>query len=214
MKFQNGSNLNETQLILEASKGDLNAFNQLVLKYQDLIFNQAYALLGDCHSAEDATQKSFIKAFQKMNGFRGSFFRAWLLRIVINTCYDEIRWTKRHPTIPLIPEDEEGAGIESPIWLTDPTHSVEDTVERGEFSMLLYRMLNELPEIYRSPITLIDLHELAYAEAAEVLEIPIGTVKSRLSRARFQMKEKLQNKIDFPISLSEANIRHVAWVVG
>ncbi len=195
MKFPNESTLDESHLILEASQGNLDAFNQLVLCYQDLIFNQAYALLGDCHAAEDATQKSFMKAFQKMHGFRHGYFRAWLLRIVTNTCYDELRWKKRHPTIPLFPEDAEGEDLEAPLWLTAPDTSVEGWVEQGEFSRLLARMLAELPEIYRVPLTLVDVHDLAYTEVAVALDIPLGTVKSRVARARFRMKEKLQNKL-------------------
>jgi RNA polymerase sigma-70 factor (ECF subfamily) len=212
MKFANRSNLDETLWILDASKGDLDAFNHLVLKFQALVFNQAYALLGDCHSAEDATQLSFIKAFQNIRGFHAGYFRAWLLKIVINTCYDDIRRSKHLPTIPLIPEDENenGEELESPIWLVDPNHSIQALVEQKELSCTLYRMLKELPEIYRNPITLIDLHQLDYAEAAEVLQIPMGTVKSRLARARFQMKEKLQNNLDFSgISIS-ADARLVA----
>jgi RNA polymerase sigma-70 factor (ECF subfamily) len=95
--------MDESRLILDASKGDLDAFNYLVLKYQDLVFSRAYGLLGDCHSAEDAAQESFLKAFQNIRRFRGGSFRAWLYKIVTNLCYDEMRWYKRHPTTPLIP---------------------------------------------------------------------------------------------------------------
>jgi RNA polymerase sigma-70 factor (ECF subfamily) len=210
MKFANGSDFYESQLILEASKGDLDAFNHLVLKYQDLAFNRAYGLLGDRHSSADATQVSFIKVFQNINGFQAGSFRAWLLKIVTNTCYDEMRRSKRHPTTPLISEEEDGEDIESPAWLADPKRSVQAIVERKELSRILCRMLDELPEIYRNPITLIDLHELDYSEAAEVLEIPIGTVKSRLARARHQMKEKLQNNFGFSKSFSLADARLVA----
>ncbi len=214
MKLATGSNLLESQLILEALKGDLDAFNHLVLKYQDTIFNQAYALLGDSHSAEDATQESFIKAFKNIGRFRGGSFRAWLHKIVINTCYDEMRWSKRHPTTPLIPEDDDGEDIEYPTWLTDPNSSVQVIVEWKELSRTLHHMLDELPEIYRNLITLVDLHELDYSEAAQVLDIPIGTVKSRLARGRFQMKEKLQKNIDFPRSISSGNASLVAWYAG
>ena len=210
MKFGNESTLVESVLILEASKGDLEAFNHLVLKYQDLVFNYSYSLLGDNHSAEDAAQESFIKAFQKIRGFRGSSFRAWLLRIVVNTCYDEMRWLRRHPTIPLILEDEDHEDCKSPTWLMDPNSSVQVIVEREELSRTLYRMLDELPEIYRNPITLIDLHDLDYSEAAEVLAIPLGTLKSRLARARFHTKVKLQHTFEFSGSIRPAEARLVA----
>lgn len=184
--------LSETSWINNAAQGDLDAFNQLVLEYQSLAYNHAYALLGDPSAAEDAAQESFIRAFQNMRSFRGGSFRAWLLRIVTNAAYDFLRRAKRHPAEPLFPEDEYGQEIESPSWLADPSPSVEANVEEKEFLTGLYKILDELPEIYRSVITLVDLNELDYSEAATILKIPIGTVKSRLARARLQVKEKLQ----------------------
>lgn len=207
MKFANEPTLVESLLILEASTGDLDAFNYLVLKYQDMVFNYCYSLLGDCHAAEDAAQESFIKAFQKINGFRGGSIRAWLLKIVVNTCFDEMRWLRRHPTTPLTLEDEDHEDSKSSTWLMDSKCSVQVMVERNELSGILYYILDELPEIYRNPITLIDLHELDYSEAAEVLEIPLGTLKSRLARARFQVKEKLQRTFEYSGGITPSDIR-------
>jgi RNA polymerase sigma-70 factor (ECF subfamily) len=184
--------LSESSLIEEATRGDLDAFNQLVLEYQSLAYNHAHALLGDRASAEDATQESFIRAFQNLNSFRGGSFRAWLLKIVTNMSYDFMRRTKRHPTEPLFPEDEYGEEMESPTWLADTNPSVEAALEEKQFSDGLYKILDELPDVYRSVITLVDLYELDYSEAAEILKVPIGTVKSRVARARLQMKERLQ----------------------
>jgi RNA polymerase sigma-70 factor, ECF subfamily len=179
--------------VQQAVQGDLEAFNQLVLSYQDMAYNHARALLGDPDSAEDAIQDSFIKAFQNLNGFRGGSFRGWLLRIVTNSAYDMLRRSGRRPTQPLFPEDEDGEEIESPAWLADPNASVQETVERDEESKRLYQLLDELPEVYRSVLTLIDLHELDYLEAAQALKVPLGTVKSRLARARSQMQAKLRD---------------------
>jgi len=184
--------LSESSLIEKALQGDLDAFNQLVLEYQSLAYNHAHALLGDRATAEDATQDSFIRAFQNLSSFRGGSFRAWLLKIVTNMSYDFMRRTKRHPTEPLFPEDENGEEMESPTWLADPSPSVEATLEEKQFSDSIYQMLDELPDIYRSVITLVDLYELDYSEAADILKVPIGTVKSRVARARMQMKERLQ----------------------
>lgn len=182
----------EEMLIQKASNGDLDAFNQLVLTYQDIVYNHAYALLSEPGLAEDATQEGFIKAFESLSAFRGGSFRAWLLKIVTNCAYDTLRRSRRHPTQPLFPRDENGEELESPIWLTDPSPSVQATVEQNELSRDIYRLLDELPEVYRSVVTLIDLYELDYTEAARALNVPIGTVKSRLARARLQLKEKLQ----------------------
>jgi len=184
---------NEAKLIDMASKDNLEAFNQLVLLYQNLAYNHAYSLVGDPALAEDAAQDSFIKAFQNMHTFRGGSFRAWLLRVLTNTCYDMLRRSQRHPTQPLIPEDDDGDEIESPSWLADPTASVQETVEMNDEMNRLFCMLNELPDVYRSAITLIDLNELDYSEAAKALRIPIGTVKSRLARARLQLKNMLED---------------------
>src|SRR5688572_18787101 len=178
----------EKTLVSRASNGDLDAFNELVLMYQNIAYNHAYALLNDPALSDDATQESFIKAFQNMGDFRGGSFHAWLLKIVTNSAYDFMRRMKRRPTEPLFPEDEYGEEIESPTWIADPSPSLEATVEERELSASLYRILDELPEIYRSVLTLVDLHELDYSEVATILNVPIGTVKSRLARARLQVK--------------------------
>lgn len=197
--------LSELSLIEKATRGDLDAFNQLVLEYQSLAYNHAHALLGDRAAAEDATQESFIRAFQNLSSFRGGSFRSWLLKIVTNMSYDFMRRTKRHPTEPLFPEDENGEEMESPTWLADPSPSIEATLEEKEFSNGIYRILDELPDVYRSVITLVDLYELDYSEAAAVLKVPIGTVKSRVARARLQMKEKLKGTIGYERIPGDAN---------
>lgn len=183
----------EAVLVSQAMKGDLEAFNQLVLRYQNKTYYHAYTLLGDAASAEDITQESFIKAFQNISGFRGGSFRAWLLRIVTNTAYDFLRQAKKHPIQSLFPEDGYGEDNESLDRLADPSTSVEATVEQNESTKRLYRLLNQLPDRYRSVLVLADLYELDYWEVAEILKVPMGTVKSRLARARMQLKSKLQD---------------------
>jgi RNA polymerase sigma-70 factor (ECF subfamily) len=185
----------EPSLILKASNGELDAFNQLVLQYQDLAYHHAYALLGDPALAEDATQESFIKAFQALNTLRGVSFRGWLLKIVTNSAYDLMRRAQRHPTQALYPEDENGEEVESAAWLVDPTSDVQDIVEEHERSSQIYQALDELPEAFRSVLTLIDVNDMDYTEAAEVLGVPLGTVKSRLARARLQMRGKLSSSV-------------------
>jgi RNA polymerase sigma-70 factor, ECF subfamily len=186
----------EETLVKTASDGSLDAFNQLVLRYQDMAYNHALTLLGDPVLAEDATQESFIKAFQNIGSFRGGSFRSWLLRIVTNSVYDLLRRFQRHPTLPLFPEDENGEDMESAPWLADPSTSVQDTVEQREFSENIYKLLDELPDAYRSMLNLIDIYELDYTEAAQLLNIPIGTVKSRIARARLKMRAKLKGSLN------------------
>ena len=204
------THLEQETLVLAASKGDLDAFNQLVLAYQDMVYNHAFALLGDHAKAEDAAQESFIKAFQNIGYFRGGSFRSWLLKIVTNSAYDMMRKFQRHPTQPLFPEDENGEEIESVSWLADPTASVQDHVEQNEFSKGIYKLIGELPDVYRTVLTLVDLYEMDYAEAAETLKVPIGTVKSRLARARLQMKRLLHKDLGCPLPSNPADLVAVA----
>ena len=188
-------------LALAASKGDLDAFNQLVLSYQDLAYHHAYSLMGDPSSAEDVAQESFVKAFQGLNRFRGGSFRSWLLRIVTNYAYDILRRSQRHPSQPLIPMDDNGEEWESASWLTDPSASVQDVVEQAELSEEIRALMEQLPEVYRNVLTLVDIYQFDYSEAAETLRVPIGTVKSRLARARLQMKEMLKDVLGETYSL-------------
>ena len=188
--------LEEGTWIEQASNGSLDAFNQLILKHQDVAYSHARAMLNDDWLAEEVVQESFLKAFQNLHGFRGGSFRAWLMRIVTNTAYDWLRQSVRRPTQPLFPKDEYGEEVETPSWIADPNASVEETVEQNEDHEFLYRNLNELQDIYREILMLIDIQGFDYLEAAQALKVPVGTVKSRLARARLQMKEKLTSKME------------------
>jgi RNA polymerase sigma-70 factor (ECF subfamily) len=187
----------ENELIRQALAGDLDSFNQLVLMYQNMAYNHAHSISGDPSMAEDATQESFIKAFQALRTYRGGSFRGWLLRIVTNAVYDILRRSNKHPTQPLFAVDEEGEEIESSYWLVDPNASVQQVIEEKEFSAAIYKVLDELPDAYRTVINLIDVQELDYREAAQVLNLPLGTIKSRLARARLQMQKKLESNLDY-----------------
>src|SRR5512133_875943 len=125
--------MDETSLILEAKHGDLDAFNRLVLAYQDQTYNLAFRLLGEDASAQDATQIAFINAYQAIKSYRGGSFRAWILRILTNVCYDELRRQKRKPTEDLNPVDTEtGEEMEDPAWLSDDSQSPAEHVEQQE----------------------------------------------------------------------------------
>jgi RNA polymerase sigma factor (sigma-70 family) len=184
--------MDEVALICAARKGDLDSFNRLVLAYQDMIYNQAYRMIGEPETAEDATQDAFISAFRKLGSYRGGSFKAWLLRIVTNLCYDEMRRRKRRPTVPLEPVDNDDEEIESPRWLSDPGESPEDTTEREELTRALEHCIKGLSPEFRAIVTLIDLQGLDYTEAALVVGKPLGTVKSRLARARHRLRNCLK----------------------
>lgn len=184
--------MDEAALIQDARRGDLDAFNRLVLAYQDLLFNQAYRMIGDPDAAEDATQEAFISAYKNIQSYRGGSFRAWLLRIVTNACYDELRRRKRRPTTPLEPVDDAGEEIESPGWIEDQSELPEATVQRVELGKAIQHCLDDLPEEFRAAVLLVDLQGFDYDEAAQALGKPLGTIKSRLARARLRMRDCLQ----------------------
>jgi len=184
--------LDEVALIRAARDGDLNSFNRLVLEYQDLVYNQAFRILGDPHSADDATQEAFVSAYTNIRSYRGGSFRAWLLRIVTNACYDELRRRKRRPTTPLEPLDDAGEEIESPGWMVDPGESPEEASQRAELAGAIQDCISALPAEFRAVVALVDVQGLDYAEASEAIGSPLGTVKSRLARARARLRECLQ----------------------
>ena len=184
----------EDAMIAAAQQGDLEAFNRLVLKYQAAAFNQAYWILRDPYRAEEIVQECFLQVYRKLSRFRSGSFRAWLLRIVTNACLDELERLKRHPALPLTPGDDSGEENEAQAWLADRGPSVEELVEQSEFKSVMRRLLSELIVEYRTVLVLVDVLDFDYAEAAGVLGVPIGTVKSRLARARLQLRSRLEGK--------------------
>lgn len=184
--------MDETGLIAEARRGDLDAFNRLVLAYQDMAYNLAYRLMGDSDSAQDAVQDAFISAYHHLGSYRGGSFKAWILRITTNTCYDELRRRKRRPVTSLEPTDDQGDEIESPAWLADPDESPEEAAMRVELNRAIQGCLEELSLEFRTVVILVDIQGLDYQEAAQAIRKPVGTVKSRLARARLRLRECLQ----------------------
>jgi RNA polymerase sigma factor (sigma-70 family) len=185
--------MDEQLLIQTAQRGDLDSFNTLVLAYQENLFNTALRIMGDEDLAADATQDAFLSAFRNLRSYRGGSFRAWLLRTVTNACYDELRRQKRRPTTPLEPMNSEDEEIESPHWLADPEHSPEQKAEEAELEHAIQHCLDGLPVDYRSVVVLADIQGLDYSEVAASLKTPLGTIKSRLARARLRLRECLHD---------------------
>ena len=184
--------MDEPTLIREAKKGDLTAFNRLILQYQDMLYNTAYRIIGDPALADDATQEAFISAFKKLKSYRGGSFKAWLLRIVTNACYDEFRRQKRKPTTSLDIYTDDGEEIESPRWMQDLSLSPEKELERAQLDNAIQRCIQALPPDFRVVVILTELQGLGYKEAAKAIKKPLGTIKSRLARARLRLQECLQ----------------------
>ena len=178
--------------IKNSLKGDLDSFNQIVLEYQNLVYNQAYRIIGEPDAAEDAVQEAFISAYKKLHTYRGGSFKSWLLRIVSNACYDEFRRRKRQPVAPLFPENQNGNETESVYWLEDTEEKPEEFVLRNELSEAIQICLDRLEFEFRTIVVLVDLQGMDYASAAKVVDRPLGTAKSRLARARRNLKDCLQ----------------------
>jgi RNA polymerase sigma-70 factor (ECF subfamily) len=184
--------MEETALIELAVDGDLDAFNQLVLQHQELAFNVAYRIMADENAAADATQEAVISMYRKLDTYRGGSFKSWFLRIVTNACYDELRRQRRRPTVPIEPETNEGELIESPEWLEDKSAGPEEMLGTSELEEAIQHCLSGLDKKFRVVITLVDVSGEDYESVARIIGSPIGTVKSRLARARQKMQQCLQ----------------------
>jgi RNA polymerase sigma-70 factor (ECF subfamily) len=182
--------MDEQAFIRAAQKGDVAAFNQLVRGYQAPVYRTAYRVLGDAASAQDATQDAFISAYKHIRTFRGGSFKAWLLRIVTNACYDQLRVKQRRPAASLdamlLDPDNPAPGLDRAV-----TESPQDFAERQELGATIQRGLATLPHDQRMTLVLVDIEGLSYEDAADALATNVGTVKSRLSRARAALRDFL-----------------------
>jgi RNA polymerase sigma-70 factor (ECF subfamily) len=184
--------MNEQALIHDAQNGSLDAFNALVLHYQDSVYNTALRILGDDELAADVTQDAFISAFKSIKSFRGGSFKAWLMRTVTNACYDELRRQKRRPTVSLEPDTDDGEEMDSPRWLADPNMTPDQKAEADELEHAIQHCLNNLPIEFKTVVIMADIQGMDYVEVAASVRVPLGTIKSRLARARLRLRECLQ----------------------
>ncbi len=183
----------ERKLLAAAQKGDMRAFNHLVQLYQGVAYHTAFRVLGDFETAADATQEAFIAAYKHLYSFRGGSFKAWLLRIVTNACYDQLRDKQRHPTVSL-----ETLAIDPDRHAPEPeparSQLPEDFLERLELREAIQSGLQTLPLEQRVTVVLSDVDGLAYREIAQITDTNLGTVKSRLARARSHLRVILTQK--------------------
>jgi RNA polymerase sigma-70 factor (ECF subfamily) len=181
--------MEEIRVIEEAQKGSVAAFNQLVMAYQGTAYNVAYRVIGNGDAAADACQEAFIKAYQAIKQYRGGSFKSWLLRIVTNSCYDQMRYKSRRPATSLedMAENSDDPGEK----LINGGERPEESILRGELNDLIQLGINHLPEDQRVILVLSDVQGFAYQEIAEIVGQPLGTVKSRLSRGRQRLRDFL-----------------------
>ncbi|GAB4523600.1 MAG: sigma-70 family RNA polymerase sigma factor [Anaerolineae bacterium] len=180
----------EQTLIRAAQGGDLNAFNGLVLTYQDIVYTVCYRIIGDAESAADAAQESFLTAYRRLETYRGGNFRSWLLRLTTNTCYDLLRYHKRRPAAYLDDLTPEDSDDEPPI--PDAASTPEQATLENELSTAIQRCIQALSEDQRVVLVMNDIEGYSYQDIADTLNTQLGTVKSRLSRARTNVRRCLQ----------------------
>lgn len=183
----------EEKLIVRSQQGDISAFNQLVLHYQQVVYNTAFRLVGDSDSAADVTQETFISALRAIHTYRGnSVFRAWLLRISTNLACDHWRRIQRHPSqsldVIIDEEDSHTPSLIETLAQTGPDSNPEAILLTQELQELIQRGLQELSLDQRTVIVLCDIEGLSYEEIAQATQTTLGTVRSRLSRARARLR--------------------------
>ncbi len=184
-------------LVLRARSGDLTAFNALVLRHQDAVYSLALRVLGSPEAAEDATQEAFLRAYRALGSFRGGSMRAWLFSIVTNLARDDLRRRSRRRERSLdqaLVSDSEAAPLDPP----DPGPTPEALAVGADLRRMLEAALAELPAEWRLVIVLADVHQLSYEEVAGIAGLPLGTVKSRISRGRGRLRDILTSWGELP----------------
>lgn len=167
----------DERLVRRFQDGSSEAFEKLVQRHSARVYNLCLRILGDVEEAADASQDTFLAALRKLHTFRGdAAFTTWLHRVAVNACYDSLRRKRRRPFLQLAPEE----GDERP----EPSLPAPDHAEGVVLSVDVANALMEVPEEFRVVLVLADVQDLPYEEIATVLEIPVGTVKSRVFRGR------------------------------
>lgn len=181
----------ETTLIQTAKNGDMNAFEELILQHERIVYNIALRMLSNPEDAKDISQEVFIKVYKNLKKFDNkSSFSTWIYRICVNTCIDSIRKKKGKETLSI---DEKYEGEENTMdkQMADPSPSPEESMIHKEYHMDIQNAINLLSEEHKTILTLRDLEGFSYSEITELTDSSLGTVKSRLSRARLQLKNIL-----------------------
>ena len=172
-------------LVGRAQQGDREAFTQLVMQYQVPLYNMALRMVGRPDDAADIAQEAFLRAWEKLRSLRQAPFRAWLFQIAVNLCYDHFRRGRRYGPMP---EPDTGGKV---IGLAQPPADPEARAEANERASLVRESIAGLDHELRAALVLRDVNGLSYDEIARVVKAPLGTVKSRIARARAQVQERL-----------------------
>jgi len=198
IKKISGSSHDDTVLIRAVQSGDLTAFDKLVLKHKDRLFNMVYWFLGDYNEANDCAQETFIKAFKSIKKFRfESAFSTWLYRIAVNTCKNRIkssayRWKKR--TVSL--ETSSGSKNDNPLSeIVNDSPTPVMALEKKERMIQIQTAIHSLPEEQNQVVVMRDIQGLSYQDISDITGLNLGTVKSRLARGRLELRNRLKGKV-------------------
>lgn len=186
----------EKLLIVKSKKGDIDAFEELIKNYEKKAYNIAYRIMNNEEDAKDMTQEALVKIYKSIKNFREeSTFSTWLYRIVTNVCLDELRKRKKSETIPLEINTEGDKGtIRFEIGADKETP--EDLYELAELRQMILNKINSLKDDYRTVIILRDMQGFSYEEISIILGCSLGTIKSRINRARKALKDKLRLELE------------------
>ena len=185
------TDLKERELIRKAKQGDMLAFEELILKHEKIVYNLALRMMNHSEDAQDISQEVFLKAYRSLQNFdERSAFSTWLYRITHNTCIDEMRKRKGKQSYSL-EEELESADGSMQRQVADAGDTPEESLMRKEQKSEILQALDTLSEEHKAAIILRDVKGMAYEEIAEILELSLGTVKSRISRARNQLKTEI-----------------------
>ena len=202
--------MDDANWVKKAQKGDSTAFEQLVLAHQNQIYRLCFRMLGNAEDAADMTQETFLKAWRNLDRFQGdAAFSTWLYRLASNCCLDFLRSQKRRPTVSMTTEDDDGE--EQTIEVADDSATPEEELLLKEERSEIARAMASLDEEQRQILSLRVVNDLSYTESAEILDIKEGTVKSRLARARENLRKKLlqiRNKTDSSSSKRQIGGQH------
>ena len=195
----------ELAVIRRVQSGDVNAYEALVAAYEKNVYNLALRMTGNATDAEDMSQEAFLKAYRSLSEFRGdSKFSVWLYRIVSNVCLDFLRKQKRRQAYSLSVEDDEGE--EAQLDIPDIEQSPQELLERKLTREAVHQGLAQLPPDHRQILLLREIQGLSYEEISEALGLEVGTVKSRIFRARKKLCSFLLEDGNIPDSFSSSRL--------
>ncbi len=185
------TDLTDAEILSDVAEGDIEAYGKIVNRYRIRLYNFVFRFVGDRETAEDVVQETFLRAFRKRKEYRAiANFSTWLFTIAGNLAKSELRRRKRWRMFSLHKDEESDTGMDLP----DETHRPDTVTESSIADVHIQQAISSLAENYRQVILLRDVEGMSYQEISEIVQCPVGTVKSRVNRARLKLQQKLRNQ--------------------